>query len=315
MPPTPVTIVTGFLGSGKTTLLNHILRHSPGVRFGLLVNEFGEINVDGRLIARRDHDVVELTNGCICCAFRDDLLVSLATLLDRASPPERVVIETSGLAAPGPIAAQLLDPRVQEQLRLDGVVTLVDAAHFDRNLDQAEQAYEQIVSGDILVINKTDLVPAGDVARIEAGLRRLKPAARILHACRGQVDLALIFGFDIARPGSSDGAAAAGHRHPDGFGAVSVRVPAPFNLERLAECLETLPPSVFRAKGVFAVGGSPDRFVVQVVGQSWTISGGEAWAPAEARDGEFVFIGKNLTDSDRAALETRLRSCVEVAAE
>jgi G3E family GTPase len=308
-----VTVITGFLGSGKTTLLNHILEGSRGVRFALLVNEFGAINIDSRLIARRDQDVIELTNGCICCAFRDDLLASLAALMDRAAPPERVVIETSGLAVPGPIVAQLLDPRVADRIRLDGIVTVVDAAHFDRNLDQAEQAYEQIMAADILLINKTDLVPAGDVARIEAGLRRLRPAARILPTRHGRVDPALILGMGLDRPHDPPRGAPGAHRSRDGFSAISLRLAGPIAIERLAACLDTLPPGVFRAKGIFAVGGSPDRFVVQVVGQSWTICAGEAWTAGEARDAEFVFIGKDLTESDRAALEARLQLCVEDA--
>ena len=197
MPPTPVTVLTGFLGSGKTTLLNHILGGGHGIRFGVLVNEFGEINIDSRLVARQDADILELTNGCICCAFRDDLLSSVATLLDRIAPPEHIVIETTGVADPGPIAAQLLDPRVQQDIRLDAIITLVDAANFDRNLDQAEQAYAQIVTGDILLINKTDLVSDHAIDQIDSGLRRLNPNARILRGRHGDVDLDLVLGLDL----------------------------------------------------------------------------------------------------------------------
>jgi len=307
MPPTPVTILTGFLGSGKTTLLNHILGGDHGARFGVLVNEFGEINIDGRLIARHDADILELTNGCICCAFRDDVLTSVGTLMDRDSPPDHIVIETTGVADPGPIAAQLLDPRVQQDIRLDAIITLVDAANFDRNLDQAEQAYAQIVNGDILVINKTDLVPAETTDHIDSGLRRVNPHARIIRGHHGDVDLDMILGLHVSRTG----VARAVHQHADTFRAVSLRIPGTINLETFSELLDQLPTSIFRAKGFVAVAGAPVRFVFHLVGERWTVSAGEPWAPGETKISELVFIGKDLTDSDRATLESRLRSCVE----
>ena len=307
MTPTPVTVLTGFLGSGKTTLLNHILGGGHGIRFGVLVNEFGEINIDGRLVARQDTDILELTNGCICCALRDDLLASVAMLLDRAAPPEHIVIETTGVADPGPIAAQLLDPRVQQDIRLDAIITLVDAANFDRNLDQAEQAYAQIVTGDILLINKTDLVPDHAIDQIDSGLRRLNPNARILRGRHGDVDLDLILGLHVSHAGF----ARAAHHHADVFRAISLRTPGTIDLEKFSHLLDTLPTAVFRAKGILSVAGAPVRFVFHLVGERWTVSAGEPWRPDEAGFNEMVFIGKDLTDSDRAALETRLRSCME----
>jgi G3E family GTPase len=306
MPPTPVTILTGFLGSGKTTLLNHILRDGRGTRFGVLVNEFGEINIDGRLIARRDAAILELTNGCICCAFRDDVLTSVATLMDRDSPPDHIVIETTGVADPGPIAAQLLDPRVQQDIRLDAIVTLVDAENFDRNLDQAEQAYAQIANGDILVITKTDLVPAETADQIDGGLKRLNPRARIARGHRGEVDLDLILGLGLPHAGAGPTA----HRHGDAFHAVSLRVPGTADLEKFSELLDSLPGRVFRAKGFLAVEGARVRFVFHLVGGRWTISAGEPWG-ADPPVNEVVFIGKDLTDADRAAIESRLRACME----
>ncbi len=307
MTPTPVTVLTGFLGSGKTTLLNHILRGGHGVRFGVLVNEFGEINIDSRLIARQDADILELTNGCICCAFRDDLLSSVATLLDRAAPPEHIVIETTGVADPGPIAAQLLDPRVQQDIRLDAIITLVDAANFDRNLDLAEQAYAQIVTGDILLINKIDLVTGDTIEQIDSGLRRLNPNARILRGQHGDVGLDLILGLHVSHAGLPHAAP----QHADVFRAISLRTAGTIDLEKFSRLLDDLPAAVFRAKGILSVAGAPVRFVFHLVGERWTVSAGEPWRPDDARDNEMVFIGKDLTDADRAAIESHLRSCME----
>ncbi len=201
MRPIPVTVVTGFLGAGKTTLVNDILRVHPGQRIAVIVNEFGDIGIDQALVAGVDEAIFEINNGCLCCTVRGDLLWMLNNLRQRSGALDRVLIETTGLAHPGPVAQTFFTiEEVQSQFVLDGVVTLVDAVHIDHQLATSEVAQQQVMFGDVLLLNKIDLVSPTHLQALESRLQRLNPAARIVGYEPGQTaldGLLHIGGFDV----------------------------------------------------------------------------------------------------------------------
>ena len=193
----PVTILTGFLGAGKTTLLNHILSNQNGVKTAVLVNEFGEIGIDNDLIVATGEDMVELSNGCICCSINGELLEAVYRILDRPDPVDYLVVETTGLADPLPVAMTFLGSDLRDQTRLDSIITLVDAENFSDELLEGEVARAQIVYSDILLLNKCDLVEEGRLAALEDQLRSIKTDARILRAVKGEVPLPLLLSVGL----------------------------------------------------------------------------------------------------------------------
>ena len=195
----PVTIITGFLGSGKTTLLNHILSNQDGVKTAVLVNEFGEIGIDNELIVTSDEDntMVELSNGCVCCTINEDLVEAVYKVLERPEKIDYMVVETTGLADPLPVALTFLGTELRDMTRLDSIVTMVDCANFSLDLFNSEAAQSQIVYADILVMNKTDLVNEADVDNLEVRIREMKADARILRTSQSQVSLPLILSVGL----------------------------------------------------------------------------------------------------------------------
>ena len=193
----PVTIISGFLGSGKTTLLNHILKNQEGVKTAVLVNEFGEIGIDNDLIVSTDEDMVELSNGCVCCTINNDLIDAVYKILEREDKVDYLVVETTGVADPLPVALTFLGTELREMTRLDSIVTLVDSENFSIDLFNSEAAYNQIAYGDIILLNKTDLVDSADVDVLEARLRDIKADARILRTEKSQVSLPLILSVGL----------------------------------------------------------------------------------------------------------------------
>jgi G3E family GTPase len=199
----PVTVLTGFLGAGKTTLLNRILTEQHGRRIAVIENEFGEVGVDNQLVIQTDEEIFSVNNGCLCCTVRGDLLRILGRLLKRRDRLDGVLIETTGLADPGPVAQTFFnDPEIRDAYRLDGIVTVVDARHLRQHLDDGRETKEQIAFADVILLNKTDLAGAADLDRLEMRLHRMNTAARIhrTHNCDIAIDRVLdVGGFNLSR--------------------------------------------------------------------------------------------------------------------
>ncbi|MEO1132364.1 MAG: GTP-binding protein [Cyanobacteria bacterium J06639_1] len=212
----PVTIITGFLGSGKTTLLNHILKNQSGVRTAVMVNEFGEIGIDSELIVSSEEDLVELNNGCMCCTIRDDVATSVLDLMERVDGGiDYLVVETTGLADPLPVALTFLGPDLRDLTRLDSIVTTVDASNFAPDLFSSDVALSQITYGDVILLNKTDLVDETEVAKVEQRIRTIKDGARILKTQNSQAALELLLDTALFSKDAlpEEAAGETGHEH------------------------------------------------------------------------------------------------------
>lgn len=281
--PIPVTVVGGYLGSGKTTLLNQVLRKAAGRRIALLVNDFGEIGIDGDLIAAADGDTLMLTNGCVCCAIGSDLMTALWSVRDRVDPPDQVIIEASGIADPAPIAHHALTPGFD----LDGIVVLIDAETVrrrERHPIVGRTIRRQLAAADVLVLNKIDLVAAEQLDDLDAWLARAAPGVPVLHAREGDVPLAALVGWERTTPPD---VTAADHGHE--YVAVSVTLERPVSQARLETFLDRLPGQVLRVKGIVRLQESAHlRTVVHRVATRRWISTDVAWPSAEV--GRLVLI-------------------------
>ncbi len=275
----PTTIVTGFLGSGKTTLLNHILQNQQGLKIAVLVNEFGDIDIDSQLLISMDDNMVELTNGCICCTINDDLVNTIYEVLEREERIDHLLIETTGVADPLPIALTLLGVDLQAVTQLDSILTVLDAENFSLDLFNSQAALSQLTYGDILLLNKSDLVTEERLQTIEEFCHEQKNGARILRCEQGQVALDAILGLggsNIAQ--SSDSLAKVAqqgqqHLQNDGFSSFSFRSDRPLDLERFQVFLnDQLPETVFRAKGILWFAQRvQEKFVFQLSGKRFSI--------------------------------------------
>ena len=314
----PVTVLTGYLGAGKTTLLNRILTEHHGKRIAVIENEFGEIGIDNELVIDADEEIFEMNNGCICCTVRGDLIRILGSLMRNRDRFDHILIETTGLADPGPVIQTFfVDQEMAEQLSLDGIVTVVDAGHIVLHLDDSHEAEEQIGFADVIVLNKTDLVAEPDLEALERRLRAMNGTAAIHRARDARVPVEEVVGlgaFDLDRildqePGLLE-EDPDDHEHDPTVTSVGIDLTGDLDSDRLnrwlGELLAEKGQDIFRMKGVLALAGAEERFVFQGVHMLFTGQPDRAWN-GDARRSRLVFIGRNL---DRQALEAGLRACL-----
>ena len=294
-----MTLLTGFLGSGKTTLLNRILTTDGGPKCAVLVNEFGDVGIDGKLIVAAEDDLVELQNGCVCCTVRGDLQEALGQMLARRGSIlgrakfDRIVIEASGLASPGPIAQTLeVDGDLADRLYLDGVITLVHAAKIQEQLCGFPEARSQVGYADLLVINHLDCLGEDQIEAVRADLRAVNGAARTLETTRAEVALGELFGLERL---DLLGADTSNHSHAQGVATLALRSDAPMDIHKLKMWLRFLAnrsgTEILRMKGVIRCLDQPAPVVVQAVYQWLEIGPGEGPAPNES---QLVLIGQGF---------------------
>ena len=297
----PVTLLAGFLGSGKTTLLNYILKQNHGKRIAIIENEFGEIGIDSEFVIGADDDIFEMSNGCICCSIRGDLIETLNRLLERQQKFDYILIESTGLASSGPIAqAFLIEDEISKSLFLDGIVTLVDAKHISKNLNEQEVVWEQIAFANVILLNKADLVTKPEMEKLEKQIRQINPTAKVCKTTNAVIDLDKILnigGFDLNN--TLETITFDTHQHETGetISSVSLSFPGHVDPDRLNLWLQMLliqeGMNVFRAKGILNVEGSSERYLFQSVYMMFEGRFDKPWGSNSPLN-KMVFIGQNL---------------------
>lgn len=318
----PVTVLTGFLGSGKTTLVNHILTANHGHRIAVIENEFGEIPIDNALVLGGEEKIIEMSNGCcLCCTARTDLIDILHSLLERAEKFDRILIETSGMADPNPVAQTFfVDEEISSRFALDAIVTLADAKHIDAHLDEVDhngvgtQAADQIAFADRIVVNKVDLATEQQLGRLEQRIRGINATAEIITSSYSAVDLEQILGigaFDLTRTVAADPAWLDDSKHVHEPSLTSVGIELDGDLDGaalqgwLTGYVESHGDDLYRLKGVLAVDGDDRRFVLQGIHRMFDLAPSAPWG-RDRRTSKIVFIGRDL---DRTELTRALQSC------
>ena len=312
----PVTVLTGFLGAGKTTLLNRILTEQHGNRYAVIVNEFGEEGIDNDLVVDADEEVFEMNNGCICCTVRGDLIRILGGLMKRADKFDAIIVETTGLADPAPVAQTFfVDQDVADRTRLDAIVTVADAVHLDNQLGEHHEAEEQIAFADIVLLNKTDLVEVESLGRIEDRIRRINPYTKIIRTehCAANLDEVLglkAFSLDRVLEVEPDFLTSDhDHEHDDDVKSISLVADAPLDLDKFqtwfGQLLQTRGQDILRSKGILDFKGEDDRYVFQGVHMLMDGAPMGAW-PEGSRQSRLVFIGRDL---DTMGLEDGFAAC------
>ena len=316
----PVTVLTGFLGAGKTTLLNRILTEDHGRRYAVVINEFGELGVDNDLVVDADEEVFEMNNGCICCTVRGDLIRIVGALMKRAKKFDGIIVETTGLANPAPVAQTFfVDEGVRAKTRLDAIVTVVDAKNLPARLADSAEAAAQIAFADVIVLNKLDLVSGGEADEVERRIRAINPAVRIIRSTRADVPVDEILhqnAFDLARilQFDPDFLEQDEHGHTEGLYSVSFAVEREVDMQKFQQWMGTLlqekGADILRTKGILAVEGDPRRFAFQAVHMMADGDFIGPWPEGTPRHSRLVFIGRDL---NRPQLRRGFEAC-QVAA-
>ena len=303
----PVTVLTGFLGAGKTTLLNRILTERHGKRYAVIVNEFGEEGIDNDLVVDADEEVFEMNNGCICCTVRGDLIRILSGLMKRADQLDAIIVETTGLADPAPVAQTFfVDQDVADRTKLDAIVTVADAVHLDTQLEDHHEAEEQIAFADVVLLNKTDLIEGESLKHVEARIRKINPYAKIIRTARCAAPLEEIIGlnaFSLDRvlevepdflESDHD------HDHDDDITSISFVSDTPLDFEKFqtwfGKLLQTRGQDILRSKGILDFEGFDDRYVFQGVHMLMDGSPMGAWPEGKPRNSRVVFIGREINN-------------------
>ncbi|MEC0623719.1 GTP-binding protein [Staphylococcus warneri] len=318
----PVTILTGYLGAGKTTLLNRILTEKHNQKIAVIVNEYGEVGIDNQLVVDSEEEILEMNNGCICCTIRGDLIRILRTLvfsMDQGKVAfDRVLIETTGLADPAPVAQTFfMDELLSEIFEVDSIVTVVDSKHVTRHLDDQDEAQEQIAFADVIILNKTDLVSNDDLISLEQRLVNINPAAKRLHARDCKINLKDILGintFDVNRKFEIDPHFLEDHHrhhHDDKVSSIAFREEKPLDLAKVDHWMSYLVgekgEDLLRYKGILYIKGEEYRIVFQGINMLFSGRPDRKWNENEKKQSELVFIGKDL---DKEELERQFKNCV-----
>ena len=314
----PVTVLTGYLGAGKTTLLNRILTEQHGKKYAVIVNEFGQIGIDNDLVVDADEEVFEMNNGCICCTVRGDLIRIITGLMKRKDKFDAILVETTGLADPAPVAQTFfVDDEVRARAKLDAVVTVVDAKHLALRLADSPEAREQIAFADVILLNKTDLVTADELAEVERRIRGINPYAKLHKTERCRIDLDKVLArnaFDLDRildiePDFLEEGHI--HSHDDDVRSISMQLDQPLDAKKFFAWVNKVTqdrgPDILRLKWIVELKDDPQRYVIQGVHMMIEGDHQRPWKADETRVSRMVFIGRNLKRGD---LEPGFKACV-----
>lgn len=338
--PIPVTVLTGFLGAGKTTLLNHLLSQNHGYKCAIIINEFGAISIDNQLVVGVDEEILELNNGCLCCRVRGDLIKSLEGLIQKQKRFDYVLIETTGLADPSPLVHTFKASDLADKMRLDGIVTVVDARHLEKELADGPEPTAQIAFADVVLLNKTDLVSSEELLGVEARIRKINSLATLHRTLNSSIEPSKIFNLkarelagNFSLPESAthetnhshhghDHNCAPDcdhdhdhdqhhHHHDESVTSFYLSDDRPLDLKKveawLSELIRELGSNIYRSKGILQIQGQAKRVVFQGVQTMFDAKPDRLWNVGEKKVSQLVFIGKEL---DEAKIRRGFVGCV-----